>query len=171
MIRSVWAVYNWLIAALAIVAGVAIAIFCVAIIVDVVMAASGLRPPIWVGAGTEYTMLYLTLLSAPWLLRQKGHVTISGLRNMLAPRQRLWLERFTYFLALVVMLILTYYGTILTWETVLSGDLDIRSFEFPRWLVYLPMPIGFALLAVEFARLLLGHDSLYDDDEQPVDGL
>ena len=89
---------------------------------------------------------------------------------MLRPRQRLWLERFTYFLALVVMLILTYYGTILTWETLLSGDLDIRSFEFPRWLVYLPMPIGFALLAVEFARLLLGFDSLYDD-AQSVDGL
>jgi C4-dicarboxylate transporter DctQ subunit len=170
VIRSIWAVYNWLIAALAIVAGVAIAVFCVAIIVDVVMAGSGFRPPIWVGAGTEYTMLYLTLLSAPWLLRQKGHVAISGLRSMLRPRQRLWLERFTYFLALVVMLILTYYGTILTWETLLSGDLDIRSFEFPRWLVYLPMPIGFALLAVEFARLLLGFDSLYDD-AQSVDGL
>lgn len=171
MLRSVWAAYNRLIAALAIVAGVAIAVFCVAIIVDVVTAALGFRPPIWVGAGTEYTMLYLTLLSAPWLLRQKGHVTISGLRNLLGPKPRRVLERLTYLLALVVMLILTYYGVILTWETLHSGDLDIRSFEFPRWLVYLPMPIGFALLAVEFARLLLGRDSLYDDDEQPVDGL
>ena len=170
MRRSIWAVYNRLITALAIAAGVVIAVFCVAIIVDVVMAALGLRPPIWVGAGTEYSMLYLTLLSAPWLLRQKGHVAISGLRNMLAPKPRRVLERATYLLALILMLILTYYGTVLTWETLFSGDLDIRSFEFPRWLVYLPMPIGFALLAVEFARLLFGRDSLYDD-ERPVDGL
>lgn len=170
MRRLIWALYNRLIAALAIAAGVVIAVFCIAIIVDVVTAALGFRPPIWVGAGTEYSMLYLTLLSAPWLLRQKGHVAISGLRNLLAPKPRRVLERATYLLALIVMLILTYFGTVLTWETLLSGDLDIRSFEFPRWLVYLPMPIGFALLAVEFARLLFGYDSLYDD-EQPVDGL
>ncbi|MEQ8249353.1 MAG: TRAP transporter small permease subunit [Alphaproteobacteria bacterium] len=169
MLRLVAAFYSKLIAALAMVAGVAIAVICVAIIIDVGMASSGLRPPIWVGAGTEYALLYLTLLSSPWLLRQKGHVTIAGFRNLLRPAHRIVLEKFIYLLALIVMLVLTYFGLVLTWETIRSGNLDIRSFEFPRWLVYLPMPIGFGLLAIEFSRLLFGHDSLYDD--QPVEGL
>lgn len=161
--------YDRLIAALAVLAGVAIAIVCIAIAIDVVMASSGLRPPIWVGAATEYTLLYLTLLAAPWLVRQKGHVTISGLRNMMAPAVRRILEKAVYLLAIVVCLLLAWFGIVLTWESLLIGDLDIRSFEFPRWLVYLPMPVGFILVAIEFIRLLVRGESLYD--EPPAEGL
>lgn len=169
MPRRVAQLYNGLIATLAFAAGVAIAVICVAIIVDVGIASAGLRPPIWVGAGTEYALLYLTVLSAPWLLRQKGHVTIAGLRNLLAPRHRVVLEKLVYLLAIVVTLTLAYFGAVLTWESFQAGDLDIRSFEFPRWLVYFPMPLGFGLLAIEFARLLVRGESLYDN--QPPEGL
>lgn len=161
--------YDRLIAALAVAAGVAIAVVCIAIAIDVVMASSGLRPPVWVGAVTEYILLYLTLLAAPWLVRQKGHVTISGLRNLMAPTARRILEKAAYLLAIAVSLLLAWLGAVLTWESLVIGDLDIRSFEFPRWLVYLPMPIGLTLVAVEFARLLVRGESLHD--EPPAEGL
>ena len=35
------------------------------------------------------------------------------------------------------------------------GDLDVRSIDLPRWLLFAPLACGFALLAVEFLRLLL----------------
>lgn len=163
MLRALIGAYDRLIATLAVLAGVAIAVICIAIAIDVTMASVGLRPPIWVGAGTEYAMLYLTLLAAPWLVRERGHVTISGLRNLLPPEARRVLEKAVYLMAIAATLVLAWFGTVLTWESFVIGDLDIRSFEFPRWLVYLPMPLGLTLVAVEFARLLARGESLYDE--------
>jgi hypothetical protein len=34
-----------------------------------------------------------------------------------------------------------------------APGLEIRSFEMPKWLLYVPLPIGFLLLGIEFVRL------------------
>ena len=41
-----------------------------------------------------------------------------------------------------------------------QGSIVIKSIVFPEWWLYAPVPVCFALLAVEFVRRLAGHGAL-----------
>ena len=54
-----------------------------------------------------------------------------------------------------------YYGFIEFLDALKSGEIDIRSIDTPKWILFLPFPLGFSLVAIEFGRYLLGFDSYY----------
>jgi hypothetical protein len=39
--------------------------------------------------------------------------------------------------------------------------IDVRSFDMPRWLLSASIPLSFGLMMMEFARFLLGFDSMH----------
>ena len=39
--------------------------------------------------------------------------------------------------------------------------IDVRSFDMPRWLLTASIPLSFGLMTIEFARFLLGFDSMH----------
>ena len=166
--RRLARVYDAAVVASAVVAGALIVLIFAAIFIDVTVHALGLQPPIWAASAVEYAMLYLTMLAAPWLVRKKAHIVIDVVRDQVSEAAQRSLEYIVYVIAIVACLIFTYYGAELTVATYQRGELDIRSFDVPRWLLYAPMPVGFLLLGIEFARLLFGTDSLYRD--KPADG-
>ena len=43
-----------------------------------------------------------------------------------------------------------------------AEGMEIRTFEAPRWTVFVTMPPCFLFLTVEFLRFLLGRASLYE---------
>ena len=166
--RRLARVYDAAVVASAVVAGALIVLIFAVIFIDVTVHALGLQPPIWAASAVEYAMLYLTMLAAPWLVRKKAHIVIDVVRDQVSEAAQRSLEYIVYVIAIVACLIFTYYGAELTVATYQRGELDIRSFDVPRWLLYAPMPVGFLLLGIEFARLLFGTDSLYRD--KPADG-
>ena len=159
--RSLAAAYDGLLNALAVVAGALIVIVTLAVIADVLMRNFGLQPPPHTSAFVEYALFYVTLLASPWLLRRKGHVYIEAFLARIGPQARRVCAILTYVLCLATCLILAYYSLDLTWLSWRRGDVDIRSFDMPRWMLFACMPISFLLMAIEFARYLLGYDSLY----------
>ena len=163
--------YDATIVASAIVAGALVALIFAAIFVDVTVHAFGLQPPIWAATAVEYAMLYLTMLAAPWLVRRRAHIVIDVLRTQISEAAQRTLEHIVYVIAIVACVVLAYFGAELTVATYQRGDLDIRSFDVPRWLLYAPMPVGFLMLGIEFARLLFGTDSLYRDKPGEGGGL
>ncbi len=112
----------------------------------------GFRPPVWPVTISEFTMLYATVLAAPWVLRRAEHVQVTTLVAILPPRARAVLGRIVCFLAMAVCLLVAGYALRVTLS---AQGLEIRSFEMPKWIVYAPLPLGFFLLAVEFARHML----------------
>ena len=46
-----------------------------------------------------------------------------------------------------------------------------RGADLLLWTLYFPMPIGFALVAIEFARFLFGIDDMYGDRTQAREGM
>jgi C4-dicarboxylate transporter, DctQ subunit len=153
--------YDRLLKALATVSAVVVGMMAFAIMFDVVVRNLGFRPPPHTSAAVEYAMLYVTLLASPWLLREKGHVYIEVLIARVGPQWRRAFALFTYVVCMIACLLLLYYSidlTVLNWQ---RGSADIRSFDMPRWLLFAAMPPSFLLLAIEFARYLLGYDSLY----------
>ena len=109
----------------------------------------GFRPPVWPVAISEFTLLYATVLAAPWVLRQGSHIQVNTLAAILPVPVRTALGRLLGFLGMVVCLVVAWYALRVT---LTAEGLEIRSFEMPRWLIYAPLPVGFLLLAVEFGR-------------------
>jgi len=143
----------------------------VAIIYDVTVRTLGAQPPAWTAAFSEYAMLYATLLAAPWLVGRRGHVAVESLVLFLPERARRWIQRLAYLLCIVVSLLLAAYAGELTFQTYLRGELDIRAVEVPRWLLFAVIPPSFALIAVEFARLLVANRAHAEDRTRVNEGL
>lgn len=125
-----------------------------AIVYDVAQRSVGLRPPAWTSALSEYAMLYMTMLAAPALVRQGGHVAVDSFLARLRPGGRWWVERLIYLACIAICLLLAWYGGSMTWDAASRGEMDVRSIELPRWALVGILPVGFVLCAVEFARLL-----------------
>jgi len=49
------------------------------ITIDVSIRSFGMRPPLFTSSVVEYALLYLAMCSAPWLVRERGHVVIEAL--------------------------------------------------------------------------------------------
>ena len=159
--NAVSTAYRHLIHGLAVVGAAILACVLAGIIVDVSMRTVGLQPLQWYSALTEYSLLFATMLGGPWLVRVKGHVVVESLLLAMPPALRLISGKFAYALCIVLSLLFVWYGgekAIAAW---ISGEIDIRSIDMPRWVLYASFPLGFGLMAVEFARYLVGFDSYY----------
>lgn len=168
--RSLIKAYDAVIVGLAVLAGAMVAAVFVMILYDVTLRATGFQPPIFTSALTEYALLYLTMLAAPWLVRTRGHVFVESFTLRLGRGARRVVERFVYLLCIALCLILSYYAVEQALDMASRGEEDWRSIVMPRWVLFAALPIGFVPAAVEFARFLFGRDSMYAG-ERHADGI
>lgn len=160
-------VYDRVIAALAALAGVTLFVIAAMIVIDVIMRNIGLRPPQAISALTEYALLYTTMAAAPWLVRSGGHVTIQTLTGRLPAGIQTALRSIILMTVVLLCVILTVAASGMAIESFGRGDVDVRSIDLPRWLLFAPLAVGFLLLATEFLRLLILGDTPPD---QPSEG-
>ena len=153
--------YDAVIVGLAVLAGAMMAAVFLAIIYDVSLRTVGFQPPFWTSALTEYALLYMTMIAAPWLVRVRGHVFVESATLQLGKSTRRVVEKVVYIICIVVCLILAYYAANQGLDVASRGELDIRSIIAPRWVLFVPLTIGFFLSAIEFLRFLVGSNSMY----------
>ena len=60
-------------------------------------------------------------------------------------------------------------ASILALEAMSRGEIEVRSLDTPRWVLFLPIAVGFLLMAVEFLRLLVIGGSVFPDDKDAGD--
>ncbi len=162
--------YNLLIMALAIIAGAMTAIVFVFILVDVTMRTLDFKPFQFVSAVSEYALLYMTMLAAPWLVRQRGHVRIESVATYFPIVFRNLVDRILVVVCALLCLIAAYYSGKLGLDFFLKGVIDIRSIEIPRWLLFLPLTVGFSLCAIEFLRFLHPDIRFTPSADDPAEG-
>ena len=153
--------YDRLIVGLAILAGLMLVVIFVGIIADVAIRSAGYNALQWYSAIAEYCLLFSTMLAAPWLVRLRGHVVVESLTMAMPPRVRWAMAKAVYVLCIVLSLLFVYYGYLEMALTLSTGELDLRSIDMPKWILFVPFPLGFTLVAVEFGRYLLGFGSYY----------
>ncbi len=156
-------IYNGLINGLAIIAGLMLAVIFAGIVCDVTIRTFGFNSLQWFSAVAEYCLLFSTMFGAPWLVRRKGHVVVESLTMAMPPRVRLIMAKFTYLMCIGLSLLFAYYGLLEMIEAIGSQEMDLRSIDVPKWLLFVPFPLGFSLIALEFLRYLLGYDSYYSN--------
>lgn len=104
----------------------------------------------WANEVTEYALYVITLLTAPWLLRRGQHVRIDMMLVLVPPCVAWICEAAADIIGLAASLVLVWYGTVMTVQSGQLGSITIKNLVFPEWWLLAPLPICFALLAIEF---------------------
>jgi TRAP-type C4-dicarboxylate transport system permease small subunit len=146
---------------MAVVAGAMLVWLMVSTVLSVAMRNAGIQPFAWLFVSAEYGLLYLTMLGAPWLVRERGHVHIELLTAALPPGPQRLLSRFVALLCVLVCGLLAWKGAELLVTNIERNDFDVRAYFYPRWLLTVTFPISFGLMAVEFAKFLVGEETLH----------
>ena len=149
---------------LAFCAGAIVTCIFVMIVIDVSMRTMGFTPPSFTLSVVEYALLYFAMCCAPYLVRNRGHVTIEALVSVMPHIVRRILAKIVYAVCIAVTLTFAYFSTELFLDFWESEVPDVRGIDMPYWLMYLPMPICFLLVALEFMRYLIGPLSYYSYD-------
>ena len=103
----------------------------------------------WADEVSEYMLYLITMLAAPWLLRQGRHIRVDILLRALPPRVGWCCEWLTDAIALVCCAIMVVYGTEAAYASYSSGMLTIKTLVTPEWWSLAPLPVSFLLLAIE----------------------
>jgi TRAP-type C4-dicarboxylate transport system permease small subunit len=147
-------VYDAVLYAMAWTAAFLIAAMMVVITLDVVVRNFGYQSSAHFFTFTEYALLMVPCMGAPWLVREKGHIYVEILLMHLGPRARRWLMRCIGFACIAVCLVIAWYGFGVTIADFRGAERDVRSFDMPRWLVVGWIPLSFLMMAIEFARFM-----------------
>lgn len=146
--------YDRLVDALAVLSGLMLIWLMIAVVTSVFIRNIGAQPPAWLFSSTEYSMFYLTLLGAPWLVREKGHVFVEIAITRLPLSLLSVLSRVVMFICAAISLVLAWKGIELVISNVQNGDYDVRFYFIPMWIFTITYPISFSLMAVEFTRFI-----------------
>jgi TRAP-type transport system small permease protein len=121
----------------------------------------------WANEISEAMLYLLTLLTAPWLLRQGGHIRVDiVLRSV--PKAVGWgLEWLVDAMALSCCAVIFYYSARAAFASYSAGSLSIKTLITPEWWLISALPVAFLALTVEILfrmrRLYLGPRAPRDD--------
>ena len=153
--------YNFVLHGMAVIAGILIFISFLMIVTDVTMRIVGLIPPQFTYAVVEYILLWFAMLAAPWLVRIKGHVFIDAITQFLPGLIKTAIAKVVYSICIISSSIYCIHAAELLQNAWVKDMVDVRSVDMPVWMLYAPMPICFAFVALEFGRFLVGIDDMY----------
>jgi TRAP-type C4-dicarboxylate transport system permease small subunit len=146
--------------ALAVLAAFILLAMVVAVTADIVLRNTVRLGFSWANEVSEYALYLMTLLTAPWLLRRGQHVRLDVILTVVRPRIAWLMEAAGDVLGFAVCVVLIRYGIAMTYDSWRLGAITIKNLVFPEWWLLAPLPVTFALLAIEFVfrfeRLLKG---------------
>jgi TRAP-type transport system small permease protein len=117
---------------------------------DVITRNTGLGGIAWSGEVSENIIYLITLMAAPWLLRQGQHIRVDILLRAL-PGKTAWLMEWAGdILGLACSLYFVWYGWQALAASYVAGAVTIKTLVTPEWWMLAPLPVAFLLLAIEF---------------------
>jgi TRAP-type C4-dicarboxylate transport system permease small subunit len=146
--------YNFVRDALAVISGILVAAMVVYVSLSVILRFTPFVLS-WSLEAAEYSLIMLTLFSAGWLLKNRGHTRIDLFLDMIKNRRaRSIVEGVLYIVTTAICLFLLILSGIVTWETYAAGTLQVKVYTFPKWMLCAIIPIGFFFLFIESVKLI-----------------
>ena len=144
-------------------AAATVALITLLVCYDVVGRNLGLPSLVWVNEITEYALPIATLAAAPWLMWRNQHVRLDLLGAVLSTSSQRRVDRVASLLGLVISLVMVWYAVRMLLDSRQAGSLVMKALVFPEWWLYVPVPIGCALLALECGRRVLRPSGLTEE--------
>lgn len=122
---------------------------------EVLGRALGAPSRLWVIEVSEYALLFITFLGAPYLLELNRHVVMDLLISGMSRRQRQITQLVNALIGTLVCLVLTYIGVQVVLDQLELGTREVTVMRPHSWWITAAMPIGTGLMAVQFLDALL----------------
>jgi C4-dicarboxylate transporter, DctQ subunit len=104
---------------------------------------SGLnRPQAWVLEFSEYCLLFITFLVAPFLVKAEKNITIDMVVNLLGRRTRSRLSVVRYAIICLVAFVFVYFGSSVTLDLYQRGIYNPTIMQVPMAYVLFVIPVG-----------------------------
>ena len=124
-------------------------VICVDVLLRNVRLVPGMLGVPWGNEVTEYSLYLITMLTAPWLLRQGQHIRVDVLLRAI-PRRLAWgCEWAVDLLSLACCVVIAWYGVKAALSSHAIGGMVVKVISVPEWWLLAPLPAAFALLAIE----------------------
>lgn len=105
---------------------------------------------LWVIEVSEYSLLFMTFLGAPYLLEKNRHVVIDIVYENLSPGPKLLATLFNATLGLLICAALTYVGLTVVADQIDTGVRETTVMMPKSWWISWCFPLSMALMAVQF---------------------
>lgn len=137
-------------------AGLLMMFALISVCVDVVLRYFFNKPTGWVLQISEYILLYIPFLAAGYVLKQESHIRIDIVLNRVGQRLQTLINMITSILGSVVLLVLTAYGTSVTYDFFQRKVPTLKYLKIPEFLVIMVIPLGCFLFSIQFIRRAYG---------------
>jgi TRAP-type transport system small permease protein len=121
----------------------------------------------WSNELSETGLYLITMLAAPWLLREGRHIRVDILLRAIPSKAGWVCEWVSDAIAFACCVTVVYYGARAAWDSFSQNSITIKTLVMPEWWTLAPLPAAFALLGVEvllrMRRLALGPQAPRDD--------
>lgn len=117
---------------------------------EVVGRALGGASRLWVIEVSEYTLLFITFLGAPYLLEKNKHVVLDLFYRKMTGRSRQLVQLFNASVGLAGCVILTFVGVQVVVEQFHLGVREVTVMRPLSWWITAALPIGTGLISVQF---------------------
>ena len=125
--------------------GIAIIIVCQMVFIRYVLVGS----TAWQTEVVTFSLVAATLLGSAYVLKERGHVSVGLVMVYAPPKARQIMQMIGDFLVFSFAAIMFWKGAQVTWEAYEGSWTTESIYEFPMWIPYSSMPIGFGLLALQ----------------------
>ena len=109
----------------------------------------------WQTEVVTFSLVGATILGSSWVQKERGHVAVGLVTDYASPTIRRIMLMMADLVVLAFAVIMLWKGTEVTLEA-WHGDWTTDSiYEFPLWIPYLAMPVGFGLLSLQSIACLI----------------
>ncbi len=163
-VKRLEALYGRLLDGLAAFSGVLLFLVMLVICADVLLRNVALVPGVHgVPAGsdlTEYGLYLMTMLAAPWLLRQGRHIRVDIVLRMIPKATAWYCEWVVDVVSFICCVVIAWYSAQAVLASHAAGNELIKMTTTPEWWSLVPIPVTFVLLSLEmlFRMYRLAHD-------------
>lgn len=124
-------------------------VICVDVLLRNVRLVPGVYGISWANEVTEYALYFITMLTAPWLLRRGLHIRVDVLLRAIPARAAWCCEWAVDLLALTCCIVIAWYGFKAVLSSHAISGMVVKVISVPEWWLLAPLPATFALLAIE----------------------
>ncbi len=122
-------------------------------------------PTLWSMEINQYLFCAVSLVGGGYCLLRDGHVRVDLFYPKFSPKTQAIVEMFTFPLALILCVILVWLGGDEFWTALVGDRRSESAMAFPLWPVWLIVPLGGFLLAMQIvARYLRNILTLIDEN-------
>ena len=156
--------FDLVLEAMGFVAAVLLGLVALGITAEILVRGFNLGSLPWMIEIVEYSLLAVTFLGAPWVLRLSAHVSVDIVVDYISPRSRRRAELAANLIGILVCGVIFYYGLKSTIELY---NLDTKIYKImtvKEWWLFALVTVSCAMMLVEFVRRFVRRGEPQDDE-------